>query len=294
MPAIATYLLVILIWSTTPLAIKWGNDSISPIAAVSLRISLAVMIALLLALVFRRFSVFNRKYYPGYLAGSVGIFPNLALVYYAAETIPSGLIAVLFGLSPFITGVAAHFWLDENLLTPRKCIALMLALSGLVVIFLGQMALGEGATRGVLLMVGSATLFSISSVWVKRLGNDVPVPAFDQTIGTMTFSLPGLLLAWYLLDGQLAVDFSMTSLWSLLYLSIVASLIGFVAFFYVLTRLGVGPVSLIPLITPVLALWIGSMMAGELITLNTKIGTLLILSGLFVYEGVIKFKTEAQ
>ena len=63
----------------------------------------------------------------------------------------------------------------------------------------------------------------------------MPVHAFDQTIGTMTFALPGLLLAWYLLDGQLAVDFSMTSLWSLLYLSIVASLIGFVAFFYVLT-----------------------------------------------------------
>jgi drug/metabolite transporter (DMT)-like permease len=294
MLAIATYLLVILIWSTTPLAIKWGNDSMSPISAVSLRISLAVMIAMILALVFRRYSVFDRKYYPGYLAGSVGIFPNLALVYYAAETIPSGLIAVLFGLSPFITGIAAHFWLDENLLTPRKCIALMLALSGLVVIFLGQMAIGEGATRGVLLMVGSATLFSISSVWVKRLGNDVPVHAFDQTIGTMTFALPGLLLAWYLLDGQLAADFSMTSLWSLLYLAIVASLIGFVGFFYVLTRLGVGPVSLIPLITPVLALWIGSVMAGESVTLNTKLGTLLILSGLFVYGGVIKLKTEAE
>ena len=54
MLAIATYLLVILIWATTPLAIKWGNDSISPITAVSLRISLAVIVALLLALVFRR------------------------------------------------------------------------------------------------------------------------------------------------------------------------------------------------------------------------------------------------
>lgn len=280
------YTLVILIWSTTPLAIKWGNDSISPITAVSLRILLAVAICLVVCLAWRRYSAFRRCYWPGYLVGSVGIFPNLALVYYAAQYIPSGLIAVLFGLSPFITGVAAHFLLKENLLSGRKILALLIALSGLLLIFFSQMAVGEDAAYGVVLMIASATLFSLSSVGVKRLGGQVPVHSFDQTLGTMAFALPGMALAWYLLDGNTELVFSASSLWALLYLAIVASVLGFLAFFYALDKLGVGPVSLVPLITPVLALWIGVVMAGETVGLHTMLGTGLILCGLLLYQGL--------
>ena len=41
MPIAVAYALVVIIWSTTPLAINWSIDGIPPIAAVTLRMAIA-------------------------------------------------------------------------------------------------------------------------------------------------------------------------------------------------------------------------------------------------------------
>ena len=46
-----TYLLVILIWATTPLAIKLGGDTLAPIAGLTLRIALAFTVGSLICTV---------------------------------------------------------------------------------------------------------------------------------------------------------------------------------------------------------------------------------------------------
>jgi len=71
-----------------------------------------------------------------YLAGSLGLFPNMALVYFAAEYISSGLIALMFGLTPFFTALLERPILGKNLLLPHKIIAIILAMIGPFFIFL--------------------------------------------------------------------------------------------------------------------------------------------------------------
>ncbi|ARN75608.1 DMT family transporter [Oceanicoccus sagamiensis] len=293
MPLLA-YLTAIVIWSTTPLVIKLGNDSVTPITAITLRMVLAVALGFVILALMRKAGIFDRRNFKLYIAGSIGIFPNMVMVYYASLYIPSGLLAVLMGLAPFMTGFVAHFVLGDVFFIRRKILGQILALSGLVVVYYGQLSLDADSTIGVLLMLCSTAIFATSSVFVKKFSMQRSVSSLNQTVGAMLFSLPGLLLSWWLLDGNTDIVISDTSLWSILYLAIVGSLLGFVVFFYVMKHMSVGLVTLILLITPVSALILGKTVADEVISLPIVLGSVLILAGLIMYENIFKLKFSVQ
>lgn len=288
MSAPLSYFAVIAIWATTPLAIKLSNDSVSPLVALGLRTGLALCLAVVIVAIWRRKTFFKRAHFKGYLLASISIFPNMPLVYFATAYIPSGLISVMFGLSPFFIGVMAHFMLGEYFFSPRRCFAQVLAVLGLVVIFIDQLAVDHTAGLGILLMLCSITIYSYSLVAVKRQGLKCSAPAFDQSVGAMLLSMPGILICWYFMDGSTEIILSPVSAYSIIYLAIVGSLIGFMAFYHVLSTMSVAMVSMIPMITPLIALWLGVAFADESISLYTVLGSLLILAGLGLYEGLFK------
>lgn len=275
------YALVVLIWSTTPLAIQWSSDSVSFIAAVALRMSAALGLALIILALLRR-SLFDR---PGvwkvYFAASLGIFPNMPLVYWSVQFVPSGLVAVIFALSPFVTGILSLLILRQNPFDRYKVLALCVALSGLVIIFWDQLRLDVRAGYGIGGLLVSCLLFGISSVWLKRLNEGAD--AFNQTAGALLFSLPGLLLCWWLMDGQWPVLVSGKSLAAIAYLATFGSLLGFTLFYFVLTQLSPSAVSLITLVTPVLALMLGALVAGEQLSASLLLGATLVVGALLFY-----------
>ena len=55
-------------------------------------------------------------------------------------------------------------------------------------------------------------------------------------------------------------------------------------YFYLLTHMSAASVSLVTLVTPVLALFLGSAFAGESLSLNTALGCGLIMGGLALYQ----------
>lgn len=279
------YISVIAIWATTPLAIKWSSDSLSPIAAVSSRMLLAFVCGTFLTLLFTRRVPLQSKNYKLYFVASLGLFPNMPLVYWGAQFIPSGLVSVIFALSPFLIGAASILLLGENPFNLRRVLSLFTAIFGLSLIFLDQLKFGEHAIWGISAMLISTTLFATSSVLVKKLSADVD--AIEQTLGALAFSLPGLLLCWFFIDGAVPDKLSMTSVLSITYLAIFGSLLGFVAFFYVIQKLPVAAVSVIPLMPPVLALLLGYLLNDEILNQSIILGTSFIIGSLAIYEGGI-------
>ncbi len=221
-----------------------------------------------------------------YFAASIGIFPNMPVVYWSAQFIPSGLVAVIFALSPFVTGLMTLLLLKQNPFTLKKVLALLLALIGLVVIFYHQFHFDFRSVYGISGILLSCVLFSFSSVWVKKLTEQqaVNVDAFHQATGALLFSLPGLLLSWWLMDGELPQSVSVKSAGSIVYLAIVGSLVGAALFFYILQRLSASAVSLITLMTPVLAIMLGKNLADEELSAQTLIGVALVLVALLFYS----------
>jgi drug/metabolite transporter (DMT)-like permease len=279
------YFGVVLIWATTPLAIQWSSHGVSFSAAAVSRMTLAAVMAVMIDLLFRRQLITHVKNWKLLFAASLGIFPNMPLVYWSAQFIPSGIIAVIFALSPLATGLISWWLLKDNPFTVKRVASLLIAITGLSFIFYEQWQLELTALWGVLGILVSSFLFSFSSVLVKKLSVATKPPdAFSQATGALLFSLPGLWLIWWIQDGQMPDQLPPVEAWgSILYLALIGSLLGAVLFFFVLQRLAPGTVALITLMTPLLALWLGNCVANEDLSLQAKLGVCLVLAGLCFY-----------
>lgn len=286
MAVLFAYFSVVLIWATTPLAIQWSSDSLSFMAAAVARMSIALAIALSFYAILRQSFAAFWQHRLIYFAASIGMFPNMPVVYWAAQFIPSGLVAVIFALSPFVTGVMTLLLLKHNPFSLKKIVALLLALIGLVIIFYHQLHFDARSAYGIGGILLSCVLFSFSSVWVKKLTEEqaITLDSFHQATGALLFSLPGLLLSWWLMDGELPDSVSVKSAGSIVYLAIVGSLLGAALFFYILQRLSASAVSLITLMTPVLAILLGKNLADEDLSAHTLVGVGLVLVALLFYS----------
>lgn len=286
MALLLAYCSVVLIWATTPLAIQWSSDSLSFLLAVVARMCIALGLALSFFAMLRNSFATFWQHRQIYFAASIGIFPNMPVVYWAAQFIPSGLVAVIFAFSPFVTGVMTLLLMKQNPFSPRKIVALLLALIGLVVIFYHQLRFDHRSLYGILGILLSCILFSFSSVRVKQIAEcrKVQLDAFHQATGALLFSLPGLLLCWWIMDGGLPNDVSVKSVGAIIYLAVIGSLLGAVLFFYILQRMSASAVSLITLMTPVLAILLGKALADERLPPHTLIGVALVLVALVFYS----------
>ncbi|WP_330178204.1 EamA family transporter [Candidatus Vondammii sp. HM_W22] len=170
MSAPTAYLGVILIWTTTPLTIKWSGDGPGFLFGVTGRMVIAVALAMVYLL--RVKLPWNRPARRTYLAAGLRIYSVMLCVYWSAQFIPSGWISVIFGLSPIATGVMAAIWLDEQILKPMKLLGMLLGLLGLLVVFSSGLELGTSALYGALGILASTLFHSASAVWVKRLNRD--------------------------------------------------------------------------------------------------------------------------
>ena len=113
----AAYFSIILIWTTTPLAIKWSAEGSHFLFAVSARMMIGMVMSLCLLWLTRTPLPWGRKARRTYLAVGLGVYGALGLTYWGAQFIPSGLISLIFGLTPVMTGLLATLLLGERNLT---------------------------------------------------------------------------------------------------------------------------------------------------------------------------------
>lgn len=282
------YIGVIIIWSTTPLAIKWSGIDSGYLFGVTARMLLGLLFSsALLVLLSRRRLPWDQQARKTYLVAGIAIYGAMLSVYWGSQYISSGFISVIFGLNPIVTGILAALWLNEKSLTTAKILGVMLGVVGLVVIFRQGIQLGQNAAFGIAAVCLSVLLHSLSSVWFKTIKHSLT--ALEITHGGLLVSVPLYLLTWFITQGTWPESFSQRGLGSIVYLGIFGSVLGFVLFFYILKHVDVSRVSLITLITPVVALFLGFALNNEVLNVSIWIGTGLILLGMSFYQWSDKF-----
>ncbi len=273
---------IILIWSTTPLAIKWSALGIGFSFAVFSRMTIGVLLCVVLLAVFRMRFPLHRKALQAYLAGGLSMFIAMVLTYWASQFVTSGMIAVLFGLSPLVTSIGAMVWLKEESLTPNKLAGMVLGLIGLWLVFYGGLNLGESSALGVISVLLAMVSQSLGLVWIKRIGDDSS--ALAMTLGTLAVALPLFCGAWLLADGHWPSDMPARAVAATVYLGTFGSVLGFALYFYLIKKTEAGRVALITLVTPVMALLLGHALNEETVLPQLWIGTASILLGLGLHH----------
>ncbi|OQK17534.1 multidrug DMT transporter [Methyloprofundus sedimenti] len=292
MRIVLSFIFIVLLWSTTPLAIKWSAEGSSFIFSVTARMCIGLICTLFMLLAMRQRLLWHGKAKQTYFAVAVQIYGAMMAVYWSAQFIPSGWISVIFGLTPFITAVLSALWLKERSLSWDKLLAYTLGITGLTVMFHSALHISYNTAIGVFGVLFATFLQAFSAVWVKLI--HAKLPAITQVTGGLLFAVPFYLVTWWLIDGTLPNTLPISSTLSILYLGLIATPIGFALYYYILTHLPATRVALITLISPVLALLLGHYLNKEALTLEIAIGSGLILCALIMqsFVGQIRhFKT---
>jgi drug/metabolite transporter (DMT)-like permease len=287
----AAYGAIIVIWSTTPLAIKWSGEGPGFLFGVLGRMVLGLLVSLALLVALRVRFPWDAGARRTYAAAALGAFGTMLCIYWAAQYIPSGIIAILFGLVPLVTGLFANLWLDEESFTPARLAGVLSALTGLVVIFGSGLTLGAHAVSGIAAVLLGVVLQSAGAVLIKRV--NAGLHGLAVTGGTLAIVTPLFFLAWLVFDGHAPAALPARAAASILYLGVVGSVLGFSLYFYVLKHVEANVASLITLVSPVFALILGQIVNGEPITATVWAGAALVLGGLAIHQwGTVFVRTR--
>ncbi|HSM97867.1 MAG TPA: DMT family transporter [Gallionella sp.] len=278
----AAFVSVILIWSTTPLAIKWSALGAGFSFGVFARMLISVLLCAALLAVLRIRLPLHRRALHSYVASGTSMWGTMVLAYWSSQYVSSGMISVLFGLSPLITSLGAMLWLKEESVTANQLAGMLLGLAGLGLVFRGGLGLGEGAALGLVALFLAVVCQALGLVWIKKVGDDSPPLA--TTFGSLAVALPLFFAVWWLADGHWPTALPDRAAAAIVYLGTVGSVLGFMLYYYMIKHMETGPIALIALVTPVLALLLGHGLNNEAVLPQVWFGTAFILLGLGLHR----------
>lgn len=277
------FLVVIIIWSTTPLAIKWSSVS-APLTSALLRMTIGVLFCGALLGLLTAGLPMHKRARRVYLVGGTSIFLGMSLFYSAAQLIPSGWVAVIFGVSPIATGILSAFVEPSARLTPSRMVGLLLGLGGLYLVFSAGLEVEDASLKGVVITLMGTLVSAASSVISRQLVKDLDISGMQITTGSLIVAIPFFAAAVILLEPNISVERSGRALASIAYLGLVGTGIGFTLYYYLLKRISASRISLIALITPITALSVGSWLNNEPLVSEVWLGAGLVCLGLLLYE----------
>ncbi|ALG67246.1 DMT family transporter [Beggiatoa leptomitoformis] len=276
------YLSIIIIWSTTPLAVKWSNEASGVLFGVSSRILFGFLVCCALIVALRQPFAWDKAARRVYLMVSMGLYGSLMVTYWGAQFIPSGLISVLFGLSPITTSLLAMKLLGERQLNVMKWFGMLLGVLGLWIIFRTELGASTEGLKGLFAILLAMFLHCLSAVSIKRL--QVTLSPLMMTTGGLLYALPMYGLTCLIIGVEFPTTIHLKAFLSILYLGVFGSVIGFILYYYLLKNIDAGRVALITLITPLSALFLGQVLNNEKIHLSMWLGAVIVLIGLSVYQ----------
>jgi len=283
MKIILAYICIILLWATTPLAIKWSGQGPGFIFGAGSRMVIGFFCMLIVLVIRRKRLPSYRKAKITYFAVALQIYGAMLSVYWGAQFVPSGWVSVIFGLSPFITAFFSALWLKERSLTFGKVCSYISGISGLAIMFSSALQLNIQAVYGIFAILLAVSIQTGCAVWVKKL--DAKLPASTQVTGGLLFAVPVYLLTWIIFDSaQWPQSLSVVNIASIVYLGVIATTIGFVLYYYVLIHLPATTVGFIPMISPVIALYLGYAINNEPLSFKILLGTSLILIAILMHQ----------
>lgn len=260
------------IWGSTFLFIAFSNEIVAPLWGAFLRLAIAAIPLALVARLTRAAMPRGAALRDVMLFGLLAFGGNLAFLYWGEQTVPSGMTAVVFATAPLQVALLARL-LGLEAIDRVKMAAALLALSGVAVIFSGQLGVGV-PFAGLVAVLLAATTASLGSVLLRRAGKQSPwaVNAIGAPIGAV------VCLAVSFVLGEPRVLPAAAAEWlPILYLAIFGSMGAFVLYAWLLGRWGPTNASFLGVVVPVIALILGAVVRAEQPPLISFLGAALVI-----------------
>jgi drug/metabolite transporter (DMT)-like permease len=271
-----------LLWAGTFLFIRIGVADVGPFTFAAARLLLALLVLVPLVLARREWATWNRSDVQAVLgAGLLLLGVNYALVYWGAQYVASGLVAILLATTPIVAlGLGAV--LGSEAITVRKVVAVALGLLGVVAI-VGSEAASAGTVglRGPAALVASTACVAGAYVWMKsRTGRVPPLSmAALQSAGGLVV-LAGLAVTRE--ASPLDAHWNARSIGALAYLAWAGSVVAFWLNYWLLARMDTSAMLMMGLAEVPIAVALGAIFLGERLPPGTLLGAACILASVLL------------
>ena len=272
-----TFVACALIWGSTFLAIRLGNEATPPVWAAAIRLALASAILLGLSRALHMPLPRGPALRGAALWGLFNLGVNLSLLYIGETTVPSGISAVLFATVPLTTALLAAAFGVERLVA-RKLVAAIVAIGGVAVIFAGELGVAVPLT-GLLTVFGAASAAALANVLLKRAPKQQVIPL--NGVGALVGAGVCLLVSVALGESH-AMPVTLAAWLPILYLTVAGSCVAFVLFTWLVTHWSVSNASLLGVTVPIIAVILGALVKGEQPAALTYAGAAIVISAILI------------
>jgi drug/metabolite transporter (DMT)-like permease len=287
------WLALCLIWGSTWLFIKLGLRDLPPFTFAGIRFLLASAILWAIVIARRRpLPKSGRDWLKLAWMGSITFALNYGLIFWGEQHINSGLAAVLQAMIPAFGLIFAHFYLPNERLTARKLAGVATGVAGVGLIFYDQMKIeGIAALQGSVALLLSSVCAAYSNVFIKARCQHIDSSVIAA--GQMVWGIFPLLTLGAVLEGDpFDHRWSAQSALALAYLALIGSVLAFLLYFWLVTKIEVTKTMLISLVTPVTALLIGWLALDERLSWRVAAGSAAILAGIWLIVFQRRSKVE--
>ena len=294
--AILAFLAVYLFWGGTYVAIKLGLDSFPPMILAGIRHTTAGIIMLSVALVRKDAFPKPKEALSSVLIGLMMLLIGNGLVTLSEKTVPSSIVSLVIGAVPLWIILINWAFGDKKRPTLFHLIGVFLGLLGIaLLVFQSQQGTAKLDPFGLILVLIAATSWAGGSLFSRHAS--IPKSAYmNLSIQMLSGGLSLLILAsvrneW----AQFDISAVSVNAWmSLVYLIFFGSIIAYSAYLWLLKHVDPTWVSTYAFVNPIVAVFLGWLLANERLSLNTMIASMIIVISIFFMTFTFKRKAYSS
>ena len=275
------YILTIVIWGSTWIAIKYQLGDVSVLVSIAHRSMLAALLVFGLLLLQRKSLYLTRRDHLMVLAQGLLLFSgNYVFIYPATAELSSGLVAVVFSTMVILNMVNGALFLG---IPASRMVAVGggVGLAGMAALFLPELqsfSLEDASFRALLLCFGGTCCASFGNIFAAR-NTRAGLSVLVCNAWGMFYGATALYLAALSMGHAITVSWRPSYLLSLVYLSVFGSVVAFWAYVTLIGKIGPDRAAYSSLLFPVVALIISTFVEDFQWSLLSLGGLVLVLFG---------------
>ena len=275
------YIITIIIWGSSWLAIKFQLGYVDPMVSVAYRFLLASAISWIFCFYSGSMMSFGLQDHLFMFLQGICLFSLNYLLFYISElTLTSGLAAVIFSTLVVMNMINGIVFL-KNSFEMRMGVGACLGFSGIVLVFwpeITNLEMGDENMKSAAIAVLATFLASLGNIASARNQQNGVSVIQANTYG-MTYGALLMIALSILLGKEFTIEITVSYISSLLFLSVFASIFAFLSYLTLVGRVGVERGAYASLLFPIVALGISTVYEGYHWSAFAVTGVALILTG---------------
>jgi drug/metabolite transporter (DMT)-like permease len=277
----ALYVIAILIWGSTWLAIEFQLGVVAPEVSVLYRYTAAAALLFAWSALKGRQLRFDGRAHAWFAVLGLLLFSlNYVLAYRAQVHITSALCAIAFSMLLWMNIVNARLFFGIRS-DRRVIVGAVLGMSGILVLFspqIGEVTLSDSVFLGMVVATLGALSASFGNMASQHL-QKLALPVVQTNAWGMLYGAVWTGIYVVFSGRELNFDWSAGYVISLLYLVVFGSIVAFGAYLTLVGRIGAHRAGYATVMFPVVALFLSYLFEGLVLDVPTVVGALLAIGG---------------